>query len=152
MPKPNNSAKKENIKKDVQLENNTQEIDMKILIQQVTQEISEKLKTEYESKILDLENKLNEKPIETIKVENNSKINKNKYKFIPDHTKIRLKSNIGGLFTFSEDRGKVRVFFQIDNFGQSATISFKVCVLDDILKSLLDEVLAEAVKARRART
>ncbi len=106
-------------------ETKTPEIDIQKLIQQITQEVSEKLKTEYESKISDLETKLSVKPIEVSKVENNSKVIKNKYKFIPDSTKVRLKSNIGGLFTFNEDRGKVRVFFQIDNFGQSATISFE---------------------------
>jgi hypothetical protein len=113
--------KVEEIKKE---ETKIPEFDIKSLIQQVTQEVTEKLKSEYESKISDLENKLNEK-IEAPKVENNIKVNKNKFKFIPDNTKVRLKSNIGGLFTFSEDRGKVRVFFQIDNFGQSATISFE---------------------------
>jgi len=99
----------------------TSEIDIKSLIQQITQEVSEKLKADYESKISDLETKLSDQT----KIENNTKPNKNKFKFIPDNTKVRLKSNIGGLFTFSEDRGKVRVFFQINNFGQSATISFE---------------------------
>jgi len=118
---------KTDVKKDTKPEIKTPEIDIKSLIQQVTQEVSEKLKTEYESKILDLEKKLNEKPLETSNVENNvsAKTSKSKYKFIPDNTKVRLKSNIGGLFTFSEDRGKVRVYFQIDNFGQSATISYE---------------------------
>lgn len=101
-------------------ENKTPDFDIKSLIQQVTEEVSLKLKSEYESKILDLENKLNEKVSEVTVVKP-----KNKFKFIPDNTKVRLKSNIGGLFLFSEDRGKVRVFFQIDNFGQSATISFE---------------------------
>lgn len=106
-------------------ESKTSEIDIESLIKQVTQEVSEKLKTEYEFKILELENKLNEKPIENSKTESNIKVNKNKFKFIPDNTKVRLKSNIGGLFTFNEDRGKVRSFFQIDNFGQGVTISFE---------------------------
>ena len=106
-------------------ESKTSEIDIDKLIKQVTQEVSEKLKTEYEFKILELENKLNEKPIGNSKIESNIKVNKNKFKFIPDNTKVRLKSNIGGLFTFNEDRGKVRSFFQIDNFGQGVTISFE---------------------------
>lgn len=109
----------EEIKKEIK----TPEIDIKILIQQITQEVSEKLKSEYESKISDLEKKINDKQ-ESI-VESDTKVIKSKYKFIPDNTKVRLKSNIGGLFTFNEDRGKIRVFFQIDNFGQSATISFE---------------------------
>lgn len=104
------------------------EFDLKSLIEQVTQEVSTKIKAEYESKISDLENKLIEKSTEFSKenstVETTAKP-KSKFKFIPDNTKVRLKSNIGGLFLFSEDRGKVRVFFQIDNFGQSATISFE---------------------------
>lgn len=120
---------KQEIKTVVQSEIKTPEIDIKNLIQQVTKEVSENLKTQYESKISELEKKLidKEKEAEVSKVENDVKINKNKpkYKFIPDNTKVRLKSNIGGLFTFNEDRGKVRVFFQIDNFGQSATISFE---------------------------
>lgn len=107
-------------------ENNVTELDIKKIIQQVTEEVSLKLKSEYQSKILDLEQKLNEKTSEIASEENTSAVKpKNKFKFIPDHTKVRLKSNIGGLFLFSEDRGKVRVFFQIDNFGQSATISFE---------------------------
>jgi len=103
-----------------------QNIDIKSLIQQVTQEVSEKLKSEYESKIADLENKLNEK---SSNIENNIKPNKPKYKFIPDHTKIRIKSNISGLFTFHEDKGKTRVYFEINDFGQSTTISFdELCI------------------------
>ena len=69
--------------------------------------------------------KASEKPIETAKVENNIKPTKSKFKFIPDNTKIRLKSNIGGLFIFNEDRGKIRSYFQIDNFGQGVTVSFE---------------------------
>lgn len=130
MAKPTNSIKKENTNDTekvtvIKQEGKTSEIDINNLIQQVTQEVSEKLKNEYESKILDLEKKISEISTETPKIENNAKSNKNKYKFIPDNTKVRLKSNIGGLFIFNEDRGKVRVFFQIDNFGQSATISFE---------------------------
>lgn len=117
---------KKELEQEIKTENKISEFDIKSLIQQVTEEVSLKLKSEYESKILDLENKLNEKTSNDIK---ESKIPtdkpKNKFKFIPDNTKVRLKSNIGGLFLFSEDRGKVRVFFQIDNFGQSATISFE---------------------------
>ncbi|MDD4779001.1 MAG: hypothetical protein PHT02_00160 [Tissierellia bacterium] len=128
MAKPTNTSKnttKREVKQEVKQEIKTPEIDIKNLIQQVTEEVSYKLKTEYELKISDLEKKLSEKTTEILKVENNVKVNKNKYKFIPDNTKVRLKSNIGGLFTFSEDRGKVRVYFQIDNFGQSATISYE---------------------------
>jgi hypothetical protein len=102
-----------------------QDIDIKNLIQQVTKEVTENVKLQYESKILELEKKLNEKESKSTETEVKPNISKSKYKFIPDNTKVRLKSNIGGLFTFNEDRGKVRVFFQIDNFGQSATISFE---------------------------
>ncbi|MFA7157175.1 MAG: hypothetical protein WC123_05740 [Bacilli bacterium] len=105
----------------------TPEIDVKALIAQTVQEVSDKLKIEYESKISELENKLlkaNEELIEVVKLEDKKPV-KPKYKYIPDNTKIRLKSNIGGLFTFNEDRGKVRSFFQIDNFGQGTTISFE---------------------------
>lgn len=124
MVRPKN-VKKEDIVPEIKTETKTPEIDIKNLIQQVTKEVSENLKVQYESKISELEKKLSEKETEISKVENNTKVNKTKYKFIPDSTKVRLKSNIGGLFTFSEDRGKVRVFFQIDNFGQSATVSFE---------------------------
>ena len=104
-------------------ESKTSEIDIDKLIKQITQEVTGQLKAEYESKITVLEMKLGEqsKVIADPKV----KINKPKFKFIPDETKIRIQSNIGGLFTFSEDRGKVRVFFQIDNFGQSTIISYE---------------------------
>lgn len=128
MVKANTTTKKEvktPIEKPTDIK--TTEIDIERLVAQV----SAKLKAEYESKISELEQKLTEKntqPTETenpIKLENNATATKNKYKFIPDNTKVRLKSNIGGLFTFNEDRGKVRVFFQISNFGQSTTISFE---------------------------
>ena len=128
--RPSNASKVkvENKVEEVKIENKTPEFDIKSLIQQVTQEVSEKLKIEYEGKIIELENKLlkaSEKPVEIPKVENNIKSTKSKFKFIPDNTKVRLKSNIGGLFTFNEDRGKVRSYFQIDNFGQGVTISFE---------------------------
>jgi len=104
------------------------EIDMNALIKQITQEVGDKLKIEYEQKIGELENKLlqtSEELINNSKNESDNKPIKSKFKYIPDNTKIRLKSNIGGLFTFNEDRGKVRSFFQIDNFGQGVTISFE---------------------------
>ena len=106
-------------------ETKTPEIDIDKLIKQITQEVSGKLKTEYEYKISNLEKKLSEKIVQESKVENKPKVNKPKFRFIPDNTKIRIQSNIGGLFIFSEDRGKVRVFFQIDNFGQSTIISYE---------------------------
>jgi len=129
--RPSNASKKavsDEVKIETKQEIKTPEFDIKSLIQQVTQEVSEKLKNEYEGKITELENKLlkaNEKSVEVPNVENKVKSTKSKFKFIPDNTKVRLKSNIGGLFTFNEDRGKIRSYFQIDNFGQGVTISFE---------------------------
>jgi ribosomal protein S17E len=129
--RPSNASKKavsDEVKIETKQETKTPEFDIKSLIQQVTQEVSEKLKNEYEGKITELENKLlkaNEKSVEVPNVENKVKSTKSKFKFIPDNTKVRLKSNIGGLFTFNEDRGKIRSYFQIDNFGQGVTISFE---------------------------
>lgn len=73
----------------------------------------EKIKKEYEDKIKDLEKSLKDKTMAK------------KYKYIPDHTKVRIESNVDGKFLFTEDRGKVRVFIQLDNFGDSAVVSYE---------------------------
>lgn len=95
------------------------EINIDEIIKKTTFEVTQKLTADFEKKLSEIESK-RDIPIPN-GVENKVK---NKYKFIPDNTKVRIKSNIGGLFTFSEDRGKIRVFFQIDGYGQSVIINY----------------------------
>lgn len=76
-------------------------------------------------KIKELEEQLNSKTVVQVPTVQPSAPTKNKFKFIPDNTKVRIQSNIGGKFIFGEDRGKVRVFFQIDGFGESAVVSYE---------------------------
>jgi len=52
------------------------------------------------------------------------KSGKPKVKYVPENTKIRIKSNIGGTFIFQEDRGKTRAFINIAGYGQSIIISY----------------------------
>lgn len=98
-----------------------QEIDIQALIKQVTEEVTKQVESKYEDKIKELEDSLNNKNIELQEVTTNKK----KYKFIPDNTKVRIQSNIDGKFLFTEDRGKIRVFIQLDNFEDSAVISYE---------------------------
>jgi len=116
MAKSTESKKDEKINEPKQ-EVKTSDEDVTSLIEKAVKEATEKLEAKYESKISEIKAEYEQ--------ENELENNKNIYKYIPDNTKIRLKSNIGGLFTFNEDRGKVRSFFQIDNFGKSVNISFE---------------------------
>lgn len=103
---------------------NMKDVDIQALIKQVTEEVTKEVENKYENKINELQKTLENKDsqIEEIK---ESKNTKKKYKFIPDHTKVRIQSNVDGKFLFQEDRGKVRVFIQLDNFEDSAVISYE---------------------------
>ena len=114
----NNNNKKEIIKPVEKEVIKAQEIDIEALIKKVTDEVSGK----YEDTIKDLKNKIEEK--EEVKTEVATP-NKKKHKFIPDNTKIRLKSNVEGKFIYMEDRGKTRVFLEIDDYGLSTDISYE---------------------------
>lgn len=100
--------------------NTNQEVDIKALIKQVTEEVTKQVEDKYEKKIEELKKSLDEKTVEI----QQSTLKKN-YKFIPDNTKVRIQSNIDGIFHFTEDRGKIRVFIQLDNFEDSAVISYE---------------------------
>lgn len=98
-----------------------QDIDIQLLIKQVTEQVTKDIESKYENKIKELEKSLDNKNNEIKEITNSKK----KYKFIPDHTKIRIQSNVDGKFLFTEDRGKIRVFIQLDNFEDSAVISYE---------------------------
>jgi len=102
-------------------EKNNQDINVKDLIKQVTEQVTKEIEIKYETKIKKLEQSLTNKENEI----KNIITAKKKYKFIPDYTKIRIQSNIDGKFLFTEDRGKVRVFIQLDNFEDSAVLSYE---------------------------
>jgi hypothetical protein len=102
-------------------EKNNQDINVQDLIKQVTEQVTKEIEIKYETKIKKLEQSLTNKENEI----KNIITAKKKYKFIPDYTKIRIQSNIDGKFLFTEDRGKVRVFIQLDNFEDSAVLSYE---------------------------
>lgn len=86
------------------------EPDLSELIKKITAEVTADLEKKYENKIKELES---------------SKSKSQKYKYVPDSTKVRVQSNIGGVFIFQEDRGKVRVFLQLDGHSDTAVISYE---------------------------
>ena len=47
-----------------------------------------------------------------------------KIKYVPENTKIRIKSNVGGTFVFQEDRGKTRAFITINGYGGTTNITY----------------------------
>lgn len=100
--------------------NTNQEIDIQALIKQVTEDVTKQIEEKYEKKIDELQKSLDEKTIEI-----QQSTSKKSYKFIPDNTKVRIQSNVDGVFHFTEDRGKIRVFIQLDSFGDSAVISYE---------------------------
>lgn len=111
------------IKKD-KIESKTEQIDIQELIKKVTEQVTIDIESKYETKIKELEESLNNKDNEINEIKETT-VSKKKYKFIPDNTKIRIQSNVDGVFYFAEDRGRVRVFIQLDNFGDSAVISYE---------------------------
>lgn len=124
MAKSASTAK--NAEVDIKVKNSevNQEIDVQALIKQVTEEVTKQVESKYENKIKELEESLINKTVE-LQTVTTVLTEKKKYKFIPDHTKIRVQSNIDGKFLFTEDRGKIRVFIQLDNFEDSAVISYE---------------------------
>ena len=74
--------------------------------------------SEYKKEIKELRGKLEEKPEPTEK-----KVAQ-KYKFIPDNTKIRVRNNIDGKFIFSDDRGKIRVFVNLPSYGDTIVLDY----------------------------
>ena len=110
--------KTEEVKKQDVVE--TKEIDVKSLIAQVTDEVSNKVKNEYEGILNELKLQLENKDKEITE----AKQTKKKYKFIPDNTKIRIKSNVDGMFIYSEDRGKVKVFVEIKNHQETVVLNY----------------------------
>jgi hypothetical protein len=121
MGRPASTGKNEE-DKDI-IVNQNQEIDIQALIKQVTEEVTKQIEDKYENKINELKQSLDNK---TIELEQATITNtKKKYKFIPDNTKVRIQSNVDGKFLFTEDRGKIRVFVQLDNFEDSAVISYE---------------------------
>ncbi len=121
MGRPASTGKNEE-DKDI-IVNQKQEIDIQALIKQVTEEVTKQIEDKYENKINELKQSLDNKTIELEQVTITN--TKKKYKFIPDNTKIRIQSNVDGKFIFTEDRGKIRVFVQLDNFEDSAVISYE---------------------------
>jgi len=121
MGRPTSTGKNEE-DKDI-IVNQKQEIDIQALIKQVTEEVTKQVENKYENKINELKQSLDNKTIELEQVTITN--TKKKYKFIPDNTKVRIQSNVDGKFIFTEDRGKIRVFVQLDNFEDSAVISYE---------------------------
>lgn len=121
MGRPASTGKNEE-DKDI-IVNQKQEIDIQALIKQVTEEVTKQIEDKYENKINELKQSLDNKTIELEQVTITN--TKKKYKFIPDNTKVRIQSNVDGKFLFTEDRGKIRVFVQLDNFEDSAVISYE---------------------------
>lgn len=121
MGRPASTGKNEE-DKDI-IVNQKQEIDIQALIKQVTEEVTKQVEDKYGNKINELKQSLDNKTIELEQVTITN--TKKKYKFIPDNTKVRIQSNVDGKFLFTEDRGKIRVFVQLDNFEDSAVISYE---------------------------
>lgn len=122
MTKPANTGKNEENEDTIIYQK--QEIDIQALIKQVTEEVTKQVESKYENTIKELKKSLKDKNAELEQVVTTS-VNKKKYKFIPDNTKVRIQSNVDGKFLFTEDRGKIRVFVQLDNFEDSAVISYE---------------------------
>ena len=84
------------------------ELNVEELIAKAVAEALEKQKQELEK----------EKPVEK------TVVTKSKYKIIPDSTKVRIKSNISGMFNWFEDRGKVRVYVQLFDAEQEQVLDY----------------------------
>lgn len=106
-------------------ESKVEQIDIQELIKKVTEQVTKDIESKYENKIKELTKEFEESLTNKDNEINEITTSKKKYKFIPDNTKIRIQSNVDGVFYFAEDRGKVRVFIQLDNFGDSAVISYE---------------------------
>jgi hypothetical protein len=49
---------------------------------------------------------------------------KSEYKFVPTNTKIKVRSNIDGLFLFSHNKGKVNVYLTIPNYNDVVDLDY----------------------------
>jgi hypothetical protein len=85
------------------------DVNLEELIKKITAEVTAKVENKYEQKIKELEG-----------VKKQSK----KVKLIPDDIKVRIQSNIAGKFTFIENRGRINVYIQLLNYGDSLVISY----------------------------
>jgi hypothetical protein len=69
------------------------------------------------TKDLKAENSALKKELETPK-------KKSEYKFVPANTKIKVRSNIDGMFLFSHNKGKVNVYLTIPNYNDIADLDY----------------------------
>lgn len=46
------------------------------------------------------------------------------YRFVPSNTKVKVRSNIEGIFIFSHNKGKVNVFITIPNYGDFVDLDY----------------------------
>lgn len=47
-----------------------------------------------------------------------------KHRFVPSNTKVKVRSNIDGIFIFSHNKGKVNVFITIPNYGDVLDLDY----------------------------
>jgi hypothetical protein len=87
-------------------------------VKKIAEETAMKLIEEYEKKLKEANAK-----IEAL-TKNNIVNVKSNFKFIPDHTKVRIKSNIEGKFLYRDDRGKTKVFIELNNYGDEALLDY----------------------------
>lgn len=79
---------------------------------------------EYRKEIKELRKELSEKPVVEVSAPVAKKSTEKKYKFIPDNTKVRVRNNIDGRFIYAADRGKVRVFIDLQNYGDTTVMDY----------------------------
>lgn len=57
-------------------------------------------------------------------IPNQPKTKKTKHRFIPEHARVRLQTNVDGKFIINDTRGQ-SFFYELNGYGDSVTISFK---------------------------
>jgi hypothetical protein len=97
-------------------------LDIQELIKQAVSSAVAQTQSEYENKIKELENQLTKPESEDISTD---KKRTRKYKYIPADCRVVIKSNISGLFTYHEDRGKNRLFIEIGDYGQTFELTYE---------------------------
>lgn len=98
-------------------------------IDAIINKVKEQLESEYANKIKQLEAQIastvKSQDIERPKLAKTPIIKKREYKYIPADTRIIIKSNVTGLFTYIEDRGKTRLFIEIADHGGTYELTYE---------------------------
>jgi len=111
-----NNVEKDTVTEKAVVKDSGNNIDIEAIIKQALAEQAKDFKKLLKEKDKELEEK-------NIELKENVK-KKKEYKFIPDTTKIRLKSNIEGVFYFVNDKGRVPTFIKLNNFRDTVVVNY----------------------------